>query len=131
MAFAQLVTQLVDLHFGGSHLLAERIRVGREGGELCSQLALQYLHLVGRVIEHLAGCGTIGNEFLVALLLGLGLGELLARGAGLFLHVGLLALIDFLRGSCLLEFEPRLGGVDQSHFASGFDFVALVDGEGQ
>ena len=127
MAFAQLVLKLAHLNVGGCHLLAQRISARAERRHLCLKLALQHLYLIGGVVEHLCGSRPVSHQFFVALLVLAGLGQLLARGGNLLLHVGLLALIDLLGGVSLLNLQPDLRGVYQSHLCALLYAVALGD----
>ena len=95
------------------------------------ELFLQHLHLTGRVVEHLAGGGSVGHQLTVALLLLAGLHQLLAGSRNLAFHVGLLTLVDLLGGSLLHHLEPYLRGVDESHLTATLQFVTFVDVECQ
>ena len=92
---------------------------------------MQHLHLARGIVEHLRGGSPVGHQFSIPLFVLLGLGQLLARGSNLALHVRLLTLVHLLRGSELLYLQPYLRGVDEPRLLFGLDKVALLHVECQ
>ena len=126
MALLKLILQLTNLNVGCCHLFIQCIGIGVQRRNLRIELFLQYSHLTGGIVEHLAGGGTVADQLPVALLFLSSLDQLLASGCYLFLHIGLLTPIDSLCGSCLPYFQPNLGGVDESHFLAQSKLIALI-----
>ena len=130
MTLAQLVAQLVGLYIGCIGLAVKGIGADRQRRNLRIELALEYLYLTGCIVIHLARGGTVGHQFLVALPVLQRLGQLLARGGNLLLHLRFLTLIDTLGGIRLLELQPNPGSIDEPYLAVGSEGVALGYTEG-
>ena len=95
------------------------------------QLLLQHFYLARSVVEHLRGGSPVGNQFAVALLVLLGLNQLLACGSYLAFHIGFLTLIHRFGSVHLLNLQPRLRGVNEPHLSSCLNHVTLVHIERQ
>ena len=131
MAFAQLVAQLVSLHICGSHLFVEGIGVHPERRQLRIKLPLQHLHLTIGIVKHLARSGSVCHQFLVSLLVLLGLCKLPASYGYLLLLLRFLTLIYAFHCFCLLYLQPQLCGVDESYLLVPSHSVTLLDIEHQ
>ena len=131
MAFAYLVAQLFSLHICGIHLLVECIGVHPERRQLCVKLPLQHLHLAIGIVKHLCRSGSVSHQFLVSLLVLLGLCQLLAGYGYLLLLLRFLTLIYAFHGFCLFHLQPQLCGVDESYLPVPSHSVTLLDIECQ